>query len=164
MSGLAVVNGLLVSITGVYQSITDELCDDSGVQGAAVVKVGLVGGLERVLLAAVEARAEHNSRVRAFVEVSGVSEGRIARPTASSSRDVGEVGLEAKSGVEGVGLSTTLLGFGGGGARPASIDSCGGSLALVTKDVADRVEHDLPVESTSLSKLSFVHGLEGVLA
>lgn len=129
-----------------------------------MVEVGFVGRLERVLLAAVEARAEHDSRIRAFVEVSGVSEGSVARPTARSSRDVGEVGLEAKSGVEGVSLSTALLILRGGGTGLASIDSCSGSLALVTKDVADRVKHDLPVESTTLRKFRLVHRLERILA
>jgi len=163
-SSLAVGNGLLVSITSVNKSVADELGDDLGIQGAAVVEVGLVGGLERVLLAAVEARAEDDSRVRAFVEVRRVGEGRVTGPTAGSSGDVGKVGLEAKSGVEGVSLSTTLFSLGGRGTRPAGIDSRSGRLAPVIEDVADRVKHDLRVESTTLRELGLVHGLEGVLA
>ena len=164
LSSLAVLNGLLVGITSVHKRVADELGDDLGIQGAAMVEVGLVGGLERVLHAAVDARAEDDSRVRAFVEISGVGERRIARPTTRGSRNVSEVGLEAKSGVEGVSLSTALLVHSSSGTRPASIDSRNGSLAPVGKDVADRVEHDLGVESTSLRELVLVHGLEGVLA
>jgi len=165
LSSLAVVNGLLVSITSVYKSVADELGDDLGIQGTAVVEVRLIGGLERVLLAAVEARAEHDGWVRALVEVSGVGKGRIAGPTTRSSGDVGEVGLEAKGSVEGVSLSATLLVLGSSGSTgPASIDSRSGSLAPISEDVADRVEHDLGVESATLRELGLVHRFEGALA
>ena len=132
MSSLAVVNGLLVGITRVYKSVADKLGDYLGIQGATVVEVGLVGRLERVLLAVVEARAENDGRVRTFVEVSGVGEGSVAGATTGSSRDIGEVSLEAKGGVEDIGLSTTLLILGGSGTRPAGTDSRSGGLAPIS--------------------------------
>lgn len=164
MSSLAVVDGLLVGITRVYKSVADELGDDLGIQGAAVVEVGFVGGLERVLLAVVEARAEHDGRVRTFVEVRGVGEGGVAGPTTRGSRNVGEVSLESKGSVEGISLSTTLLVLGGSGTRPASIDSRSGGLAPISNDVANRIEYDLAVEGTTVRELSLIHGLERVFA
>jgi hypothetical protein len=164
LSSLAVVNGLLVGVASVDQSVADELGDNLWVQGAPVVKVCLVGGLERVLLATIETRPKHDSRIRALVEVGGVGEGGRTGSTTRSSRDVGEVSLEAKSGVECVSLSTTLQVLGGSGTRLASVDRGNGSLAPVSKDVADRVEHNLGVESTTLRKFGLVHRFERVLS
>lgn len=54
------------------QLAADEPRDDLDVEGAAVVEVGRVGGRERLLLAAVEARGELDGRVAAGAEVKGL--------------------------------------------------------------------------------------------
>ena len=147
-----------IGATGVREGVANELGDDVDVLRGAVVERLQVGGLESCLLAVVETNGEGDLGDRAAAEVANAARAAgdrvlVGRGAGSGNRvalivdrdNIGEVGRDAKRGVEEVSLLASLrcAGVSGSACRLASGFGSRVRATRVRQSVADELSDDI---------------------